>query len=277
MSTISSSIGSIGYHSLLPHCTNKPTLTLRSSFLGLHANLKSTTTCSSSKMKMKSKMSMEAGIGLMATKLGMMSFFEQEGKVVPVTVVGFKEGNIVTQVKTQATDGYDAVQVGYRRVRDRKLTKPELGHLEKVGAIPMRHLQEFRLQSVEGFEANQRLGLEEIFKEGDLVDVSGITIGKGFQGGIKRHNFKRGLMTHGSKSHRALGSIGAGTTPGRVYKGKKMPGRMGGTKRKIRKLKIVKIDKDLNVVMIKGAVPGKPGNLLRITPAKIVGVNIPKN
>jgi len=96
-------------------------------------------------------------------------------------------------------------------------------------------------------------------------------------GGIKRHNFKRGPMTHGSKSHRQLGSIGAGTTPGRVYKGKKMPGRMGGTKRKIRKLKIVKIDKDLNVVMIKGAVPGKPGNLLRITPAKIVGKNIPKN
>ncbi|KAG6593748.1 50S ribosomal protein L3, chloroplastic, partial [Cucurbita argyrosperma subsp. sororia] len=94
------------------------------------------------------------------------------------------------------------------------------------------------------------------YTEGDLVDVSGITIGKGFQGGIKRHNFKRGPMTHGSKSHRALGSIGAGTTPGRVYKGKKMPGRMGGTKRKIRKLKIVKVDDELNVVMIKGAVPG---------------------
>uniref|UniRef100_A0A803PK79 Large ribosomal subunit protein uL3c n=1 Tax=Cannabis sativa TaxID=3483 RepID=A0A803PK79_CANSA len=105
----------------------------------------------------------------------------------------------------------------------------------------------------------------------------GTTIGKGFQGGIKRHHFKRGLMTQGSKSHRALGSIGARTTPGRVYKGKKMPGRMGGTKRKIRKLKIVKIDKELNVVMIKGALPGKPGNLLRITPTKIVGVNIPKN
>nr|POF10231.1 50s ribosomal protein l3-1, chloroplastic [Quercus suber] len=96
-------------------------------------------------------------------------------------------------------------------------------------------------------------------------------------GGIKRHHFKRGPMTHGSKSHRALGSIGAGTTPGHVYKGKKMPGRMGGTKRKIRKLKIVKVDNDLNVVMIKGAVPGKPGNLLRITPAKIVGKNIPKS
>ncbi|KAF3452670.1 hypothetical protein FNV43_RR03103 [Rhamnella rubrinervis] len=222
-------------------------------------------------------MSMEAGIGVMATKLGMMSFFEPDGKVVPVTVVGFREGNIVTQIKSEATDGYDAVQVGYRRVRDKKLTKPELGHLQKAGAIPMRHLQEFRLQSIEGFESNQRLIFEELFKEGDLVDVSGTTIGKGFQGGIKRHNFKRGLMTHGSKSHRALGSIGAGTTPGRVYKGKKMPGRMGGTKRKIRKLKIVKIDNDLNVVLIKGAVPGKPGNLLRIAPAKIVGKNIPKN
>lgn len=143
--------------------------------------------------------------------------------------------------------------------------------------IPMRHLQEFRLTNVEGFETNQKLIFDEIFKEGDLVDVAGTTIGKGFQGGIKRHHFKRGQMTHGSKSHRALGSIGAGTTPGRVYKGKKMPGRMGGTRTKIRKLKIVKVDKDLNVVMIKGALPGKPGNLLRITPAKIVGVNIPKN
>lgn len=118
----------------------------------------------------------------MATKLGMMSFFEPDGKVVPVTVVGFREGNIVTQIKTEATDGYDAVQVGYRRVRDKKLTKPEMGHLEKAGAIPMRHLQEFRLQSIEGFEPNQRLILEELFKEGDLVDVSGTTIGKGFQG-----------------------------------------------------------------------------------------------
>ncbi|XP_027160162.1 50S ribosomal protein L3, chloroplastic [Coffea eugenioides] len=221
--------------------------------------------------------SMEAGIGVMGTKLGMMSCFEESGTVVPVTVIGFREGNIVTQLKTEATDGYNAVQVGYRRVRDRKLTKPEMGHLEKSGIIPLRHLQEFRLQSVEGFEANQRLVFDELFKEGDLVDVSGTTIGKGFQGGIKRHNFKRGQMSHGSKSHRALGSIGAGTTPGRVYKGKKMPGRMGGTKRKIRKLKIIKIDNELRIVMVKGAVPGKPGNLLRITPAKIVGVNIPKN
>ncbi|CAI0385124.1 unnamed protein product [Linum tenue] len=222
-------------------------------------------------------MSFDAGVGVMGTKLGMMSFFEPDGVVVPVTVVGFREGNIVTQIKTDSTDGYDAVQVGYRRVRDRKLTKPEMGHLEKAGVIPMRHLQEFRLQTIDGFEVGQKLTFEELFKEGDFVDVSGITIGKGFQGGIKRHNFKRGLMTHGSKSHRALGSIGAGTTPGRVYKGKKMPGRMGGTKTKIRKLKVVKVDSDLGVVMIKGALPGKPGNLLRFAPAKIVGKNIPKN
>lgn len=126
--------------------------------------------------------SMEAGIGVMGTKLGMMSYFDPSGTVIPVTVVGFREGNIVTQVKTEATDGYSAVQVGYRRVRDRKLSKPELGHLEKSGIIPLRHLQEFRLQSVQGFEPNQRLAAAELFKEGDLVDVSGTSIGKGFQG-----------------------------------------------------------------------------------------------
>ncbi|KAK6289184.1 hypothetical protein POUND7_000725 [Theobroma cacao] len=274
------SIASLSLPSLGHCCQNSPPISLKSSFLS-----KPTTTQFSFAFKTTQKrsffhvvsMSMEAGVGVMGTKLGMMSYFETDGTVVPVTVVGFREGNIVTQVKTSATDGYDAVQVGYRRVRDKKLTKPELGHLEKGGVIPMRHLQEFRLQSVEEFEVGQKLAVEEIFKEGDLVDVSGTTIGKGFQGGIKRHNFKRGQMTHGSKSHRALGSIGAGTTPGRVYKGKKMPGRMGGSKRKIRKLKIVKLDNELRVVMIKGAVPGKPGNLLRITPAKIVGKNIPKN
>lgn len=220
-------------------------------------------------------MSLEAGVGVMGTKLGMMSFFQEDGNVIPVTVIGFREGNIVTQVKTKSTDGYNSVQVGYRRVRDRKLKKPELGHLEKSGVIPLRHLQEFRLASVEEFSPNQKLQFSELFQEGDLVDIKGVTIGKGFQGGIKRWNFKRGPMTHGSKSHRQLGSIGAGTTPGRVYPGKKMPGRMGGTNTKIRKLKVVKIDSDLNVVMIKGSLPGKPGNLLRITPAKIVGKNIP--
>ncbi|MCO5613073.1 hypothetical protein L7F22_067347 [Adiantum nelumboides] len=222
-------------------------------------------------------MSYEAGVGVMGTKVGMMTYFTDVGEAIPVTVIGFREGNVVTQVKTDLTDGYNAVQIGYRRVRDRKLTKPELGHLSKTGAVPLRHLQEFRLTSVDDFEPGQKLKIDELFKEGDLVDVSGKSIGKGFQGGIKRHNFKRGPMSHGSKSHRQLGSIGAGTTPGRVYPGKKMPGRLGGTKTKIRKLTVVKVDMELRTVMVKGAVPGKTGNLLRITPAKIVGKNIPKN
>lgn len=161
------------------------TLSLRSSFLPLYITnarpikpLPSLT----AKSPIITTSSLEAGVGLMGTKLGMMSYFEPSGTVVPVTVVGFREGNIVTQVKTVATDGYNAVQVGYRRVRDKKLTKPEMGHLEKSGIIPLRHLQEFRLVSVDGFESNQKLVLEELFKEGDLVDVSGTTIGKGFQG-----------------------------------------------------------------------------------------------
>ncbi|KAL3700602.1 hypothetical protein R1sor_018624 [Riccia sorocarpa] len=221
-------------------------------------------------------MKLEAGVGLMGTKMGMMTYFTPEGNAIPVTVIGFHEGNIVTQVKTQATDGYDAVQVGYRRVRDRKLTKPEMGHLTKAGVIPMRHLQEFRLQSIDGYEPSQKLNLAELFKEGDLIDVAGDSIGKGFAGGIKRWHFARGQRTHGSKSYRQLGSIGAGTTPGRVYKGKKMPGRLGGGRAKIRKLEIIKVDDEMHAMLIKGSVPGKPGNLLRVTPAKLVGINIPK-
>ncbi|BBM97141.1 large subunit ribosomal protein L3 [Marchantia polymorpha subsp. ruderalis] len=219
---------------------------------------------------------LEAGVGLMGTKMGMMTYFTPEGNAIPVTVIGFHEGNIVTQVKTDATDGYSAVQVGYRRVRDRKLTKPEMGHLKKVDVIPMRHLQEFRLTSVDGFEPAQRLKLDELFKEGDLIDVAGDSIGKGFAGGIKRWHFARGQRTHGSKSYRQLGSIGAGTTPGRVYPGKKMPGRLGGGRAKIRKLEIIKVDDEMHAMLIKGSVPGKPGNLLRITPAKLVGINLPK-
>ncbi|KAL2650934.1 hypothetical protein R1flu_019062 [Riccia fluitans] len=224
----------------------------------------------------KVSMALEAGVGLMGTKMGMMTYFTPEGNAIPVTVIGFHEGNIVTQVKTVATDGYSAVQVGYRRVRDRKLTKPETGHLNKAGVIPMRHLQEFRLTSVDGFEPAQKLNLTELFKEGDLIDVAGDSIGKGFAGGIKRYHFARGQRTHGSKSYRQLGSIGAGTTPGRVYKGKKMPGRLGGGRAKIRKLEIIKVDDDMHAMLIKGSVPGKPGNLLRITPAKLVGINLPK-
>eukprot|EP00897_Mesotaenium_endlicherianum_P007771 jgi/Mesen1/7021/ME000365S06148 len=224
------------------------------------------------------QMSVEVGVGLLGTKVGMMTYFTETGQALAVTVVGFHEGNIVTQVKGEGTDGYNAVQIGYKRCRAEKLSKPERGHLEKIETIPLRHLQEFRLPTAATeYTPGQRLAIEEMFKDGDLIDVTANSIGKGFTGGIKRYNFARGLMSHGSKSHRQLGSIGAGTTPGRVYPGKKMPGRMGGVKTKIRKLKIVRVDPELRTILILGAVPGKKGNLLRITPAKIVGKNIAKN
>lgn len=230
----------------------------------------------------------EAGVGVLGNKVGMMTWFTPQGKALPCTVIGFKAGNVVTQVKTPETDGYSAVQVAYEPVRPKLLTRPQLGHLKKAlsgkteegeeeEVVALRQLQEFRLVSVDGFETGQQLKVEELFKEGDLIDISGTSIGKGFQGGIKAHNFARGAMTHGSKSHRQLGSIGPGTTPGRVYPGKKMPKRIGNEKVKIRKLTVVKVDTELSTIIIKGSVPGKPGNLLRLTPAKIVGKNIPKN
>lgn len=231
----------------------------------------------------------EAGVGIMGNKVGMMTWFTEEGYALPCTVIGLHPGNIVTQVKTPATDGYSAVQVGYKPGKEKNMTRPCLGHLKKAfagagseegeegGFLPLRHLKEFRLVDVEGFTPGQQLRVEELFKEGDLVDVQGKSIGKGFQGGIKVHNFARGPMTHGSKSHRQLGSIGPGTTPGRVYPGKKMPKRLGYETVKVRKLKVVKVDAELGAIIVKGAVPGKAGNLLRVTPAKIVGVNIPKN
>ncbi|CAI5496746.1 unnamed protein product [Closterium sp. Naga37s-1] len=222
-------------------------------------------------------MGMEAGVGVLGNKVGMLTWFTEDGKAVPCTVIGFHEGNIVTQVKTSDTDGYNAVQVGYRRVREGRLSKPEAGHAKKSGAPPLRHLQEFRLpaETVAQFAPGQQIKVEDLFQAGDLVDIKGVSIGKGFAGGIKRWNFARGPMTHGSKSHRQLGSIGAGTTPGRVYPGKKMPGQLGNAQVKIRKLKIMKVDPELRAVIIRGAVPGKAGNLLRICPAKIVGKNVP--
>ena len=226
----------------------------------------------------------EAGVGILANKAGMTSVFSEDGELVPVTVIALGEGNVVTQVKTEETDGYNAVQVGYACTQERRISMPELGHLKKLGCPPMKHLQEFRLDTIpENFgedapcEPGAKLPVGEMFKEGDLVDVQGTSVGKGFQSAIKRYGYHRGLMTHGSKSHRELGSTGCGTTPGRTYPGKGMPGQMGGKTVKVQKLKVVKVDAENNYMLVKGSVPGKPGNLLRITPAKIVGKNIPKN
>ena len=210
-------------------------------------------------------------IGVLGTKLGMTQIFDTEtGVAIPITVV--KAGPcFVTQIKTKETDGYSSIQIGYEEVKEKALNKPELGHLKKTGTAPLRHLKEYRIESTDGYELGKALDISEIFNTDTTVDVSGKSIGRGFAGYQKRHNFRRGSMTHGSKNHRLPGSTGAGTTPGRVYPGKKMAGRYGGTQVTIRKLQVIKIDSEQNLLAIKGAVPGKPGTLLSIRPSKIVG------
>jgi len=160
--------------------------------------------------------------------------------------------------------------LSYKTVKEKALNKPLLGHLAKAGVSPLRHLIEYRLEDASAYTLGQEI-TAAIFQEGDLVDVAGTTIGRGFSGYQKRHNFKRGNMTHGSKNHRLPGSTGAGTTPGRVFPGKRMAGQYGATQVTIRKLSVVKIDSERNLILIKGAVPGKPGTLLNITPAKKFG------
>lgn len=218
----------------------------------------------------KKKGLVKVSVGILGTKLGMTQVFEPEtGKAIPVTVVQAGPCTI-TQIKTKETDGYTSVQIGYYEVKEKALTKPELGHLKKSSAAPLRHLKEYRTDNVGEYELGQAIGAS-FFNAGEIVDISGDTIGRGFAGYQKRHNFKRGQMAHGSKNHRAPGSTGAGTTPGRVYPGKKMAGRYGGSKVTIRKLQVVQIDAERNILLIKGAVPGKPGALLSIAPANIVG------
>ena len=209
-------------------------------------------------------------VGILGTKLGMTQIFEGETALaIPVTVVQVGPCTI-TQVKTLETDGYNSVQIGYQEVKPKALNKPKLGHLQKSGAPPLRHLKEYRVQDTSEFEAGQSIKAD-LFSDGQLVDVTGKSMGRGFAGYQKRHNFRRGSMSHGSKNHRLPGSTGAGTTPGRIYPGKKMAGRYGGKQVTIRKLKVVRVDTERNLLLIQGAVPGKPGGLLSIAPSKIVG------
>jgi large subunit ribosomal protein L3 len=207
-------------------------------------------------------------VGILGKKLGMTQIFDEAGNAIPVTVV--QAGPcVVTQVKTKDTDGYTAVQLGFDEVTEKKLNKPELGHLAKSSSAPLRHLKEYRVEAADGFELGQAV-TAETFAAGQLIDVTGKSMGRGFAGYQKRHNFRRGPMAHGSKNHRAPGSTGAGTTPGRVYPGKRMAGQMGNERVTICKLEVVRVDSDRNLLLIKGAVPGKPGGLLSIAPAKWV-------
>ena len=204
-------------------------------------------------------------LGLLGNKIGMTQIFDESGNIIPVTIL--KVGPcIITQVKTSLNDGYNAIQVGYGNVSTKSLTQPQLGHLQKSNIQPLKYLKEFRVSDPTNFNVGQVLDVES-FVAGQLIDVTGKSIGKGFSGLQKRYNFARGPMTHGSKNHRAPGSIGMGTSPGRVLPGKKMAGQLGNKTANIKKLKIVQVNNDENILVIKGAVPGKPGNLLSIVPS----------
>jgi large subunit ribosomal protein L3 len=205
-------------------------------------------------------------VGLLGNKIGMTQIFDESGNIIPVTIL--KVGPcIITQVKTKAKDGYDSIQIGYGNVLSNRLTQPELGHLQKSNIQPLRYLKEFKVTKQDEFEIGQVLNVDT-FSTGQLVNVRGTTIGKGFTGLQKRYNFARGPMTHGSKNHRAPGSIGMATTPGRVLPGKKMSGQVGNKITTVKKLKIIQINVEENVIVIKGSVPGKPGNLLSIVPSE---------
>ena len=199
---------------------------------------------------------------LIGRKVGMTQIFDEEGKVIPVTAIEVGPCT-VTQIKTVEQDGYTAVQLGFGEVKERKLNKPELGHLSKNKLAPKKYLREFRLDSVEGMKVGDELKAD-VFAVGDKVDVQGTSKGKGFQGVIKRHGQHRGPMGHGSMYHRRPGSMGPTSTPGRVFPGKNLPGHMGVETVTIQNLEVVKVDLDKNVILVKGSVPGTKGAILKV-------------
>ena len=203
-------------------------------------------------------------LGILGNKIGMTQIFDRKGNVIPVTII--KGGPCyVTQIKSTENCGYNAIQLGYLEIsaNSKTLTKPKLGHFSKVNLPPFKYLKEYKTTEISNFVIGQKFSVE-IFKVGEKVNITGFTIGKGNAGNIKRNNFVQGAMSHGSKHHRLQGSIGSGTTPGRVFPGKKMPGRLGVEKRTVSGLEIVDIDTKENILIIKGSIPGKSGNLISI-------------
>lgn len=204
-------------------------------------------------------------LGVIGKKIGMTQVFDEQGLAIPVTVIKV-DPIVVTQVKTVAKEGYNALQVGTVAAKEKHLTKAQMGHFAKNKLDNFRHVQEFRIDNPQDYTVGQQIELS-VLSDAKTVDVTGISIGKGFQGTVKRWNFSRGPMGHGSKNHREPGSIGAGTTPGRVIKGKKMAGNMGNEQVTIKKLKLVKVDSENSLVLIKGSVPGSEGKLVTIKPS----------
>ena len=204
--------------------------------------------------------------GLLGTKLGMTQTWDENNRVVPVTVVAAGT-NVVTQIRQPETDGYNAVQIGFGEIEGRKVTKPQAGHFEKAGVTPRRHLTEVRTADADSYELGQELTVE-IFTPGQLVDVVGTSKGKGFAGVMKRHNFKGVSASHGShRNHRKPGSIGASSTPSRVFKGMRMAGRMGGERVTVQGLKVHSVDAEKGLILVKGAVPGAKGRLVFVRTA----------
>ncbi len=202
--------------------------------------------------------------GILGKKVGMTQIFDETGEVIPVTVI--EAGPCyVTQVKTTETDGYNAIQIGFEQVAERKLKKPQRGHLRNLP--PLRHLREIRTDDAAEYKVGQQVNVD-IFEVGQRVDVTGVSKGRGFAGVVKRHGFGGGPKTHGqSDRHRAPGSIGATSTPGRVFKGMRMAGRMGNERVTIQNLKVVGVDPKRNLLLVKGSVPGRRGGLVLIRDA----------
>jgi large subunit ribosomal protein L3 len=205
-------------------------------------------------------------VGLFAKKVGMTQIFDESGTILPVTIL--KTGLCkVSQIKTTTKDGYNAVQVAYNQKKLDTLNKPTIGHLSKIGDQGFKSFGEFRVTSPENFKLGQVVNLNT-FTVGQKVRVTGKSIGKGFAGNQKRHNFSRGPMTHGSKNHRLPGSIGAGSTPGRVYPGKKMAGQLGAKTVTLKNTEVIYINSEENILVLKGSLPGKKNTVLKIQPQK---------
>lgn len=202
--------------------------------------------------------------GILGKKIGMTQVFTKEGKLIPVTVIEV-EPNVVTQIKTVEKDGYEAVQLATETIRESLSNKPAMGHTKKANTEPKRFLKEIRGVNVNEYTLGQTIGVD-VFSEGEIVDVTGTSKGKGFQGVIKRYNQTRGPMGHGSQYHRGVGSLGT-LLPMHVLKGKKMPGQMGNVQRTVQNLEIVSIDKENNVILVKGNVPGPKKSLVMIRTA----------
>ncbi|WP_394239264.1 50S ribosomal protein L3 [Niallia oryzisoli] len=202
--------------------------------------------------------------GILGRKIGMTQVFVENGDLIPVTVVE-AGNNIVLQKKSVDTDGYEAVQIGFEDKREKLSNKPEKGHVSKANTAPKRFVREFRGVDLAAYEVGQEVKVD-IFAEGDVIDVTGVSKGKGFQGSIKRHGQSRGPMAHGSRYHRRPGSMGP-VAPNRVFKGKALPGRMGGEQVTVQNLEIVKVDVERNLLLIKGNVPGAKKALLKIKSA----------